>query len=63
MGKMGQNRVFWIYWKIQSIIFSEFGLQRNFILFAYSCTNPIVGKNPEIWAKMLSANQIVGFLN
>ena len=31
----------------------------------YSCTNPILGKNlvPEIWAKMLSANQIAGFLN
>ena len=31
----------------------------------YSCTNPMLGKNlvPEIWAKMLSANQIAGFLN
>ena len=31
----------------------------------YSCTNPIFGKNlvPEIWAKMLLANQITGFLN
>ena len=30
-----------------------------------SCTNPIFGKNifPEIQAKMLSANQIAGFLN
>ena len=31
----------------------------------YSCTNLMLGKNlvPEIWAKMLSANQIAGFLN
>ena len=31
----------------------------------YSWTNPIFGKNlaPEIQAKMLSANQIAGFLN
>ena len=31
----------------------------------YFCTNPILGKNqvPEIWAKMLSVNQIAGFLN
>ena len=31
----------------------------------YSCTNPILGKNLilEIWAKMLLANQIAGFLN
>ena len=31
----------------------------------YSCTNPMLGKNlvPEIWAKMLSADQIAGFLN
>ena len=31
----------------------------------YSCANPIFGKNlvPEIWDKMLLANQITGFLN
>ena len=31
----------------------------------YSCTNHIFGKNliPEIWTKMLLANQITGFLN
>ena len=31
----------------------------------YSCTNLILWKNlvPDIWAKMLSANQIAGFLN
>ena len=31
----------------------------------YSCTNPISGNNlvPELWAKMLLANQITGFLN
>ena len=31
----------------------------------YSCTNPILGEIQvsEIWAKMLSANQIAGFLN
>ena len=31
----------------------------------YSYTNPILGKNlvAEIWAKMLLANQIAGFLN
>ena len=31
----------------------------------YTCANPILGRNlvPEIWAKMLSANQIAGFLN
>ena len=38
MGKMGQkwakDEVYWIYWKIQSLIFSEFGLYRTFILFA-----------------------------
>ena len=31
----------------------------------YSCTNPIRGENlvSEIWAKIVSANQIAGFLN
>ena len=31
----------------------------------YSCTNLILGKNlvPEIWAKMLLANEIAGLLN
>ena len=35
---------------------------RNFLC---SCTNPVFEKNlfPEIWAKILSANQIAGFLN
>ena len=38
MENMGQkwvkDRVFWIYWKIWSIYFSEFGLWRNFIITA-----------------------------
>ena len=37
----------------------------GFYYLLYSCTNLIFGKNlvPEIWAKMLSANQATGFLN
>ena len=38
VGEMGQkwskNRVFWIYWKIWSLMFPEFDLYWNFILFA-----------------------------
>ena len=38
MGKMDKkwtkNTVFWIYWKIWLLIFSEFGLWRNLIIFA-----------------------------
>lgn len=29
-----QTGLFWLYWKIWSFIFSEFGLKRKFILFA-----------------------------
>ena len=55
IGKMDQkwskNRVFWIYWKIWSLIF--------YYLLCI-CTNSIVKKIfvPEIWAKIFSANQI-----
>ena len=38
---------------------------KNLCYLLYSFTNPIFGKIfvPEIWAKMLSANQIAGFFN
>ena len=32
-GKWAKSTVFWIYLKIESLIFSEFGLWRNFIIF------------------------------
>ena len=37
--------------------------ESSYLLYSY--TNPMLGKNqfPDIWAKMLSANQIAGFLN
>ena len=55
--KWAQNRVFWIYWKLLSLVCTEFVL--------CSCTNPIFGKRfiSEIWAKMVSANNITGFFN
>ena len=37
----------------------------SFCYLLYSCTNPIFRKSlvPEIWAKMLLANHVAGFLN
>ena len=38
---------------------------QKFLLYLVPYTNSVFGKNlvPEIWAKVLSANQIAGFLN
>ena len=35
------------------------------VYIIYYCTDPISGKNlvPELWAEMLTANQISGFSN
>ena len=64
--KMGQKwaRVFWIYWKVLSVIFTEFVLSWNLYCLLCSYTNPIFGKSlaHEIWTKMFSPNQIVGIL-
>ena len=45
--------------------FLNFVYNESLYCFLNSCTNPIFAKNPvpEIWTKMLSANQIVGFLD
>ena len=63
--KWARNRVVWIYWKILSLIFTEFVLYWKFILFAVFLHKSLIGKIlvPDIWAKMFSANQIAGFFN
>ena len=58
-----KNRVFWIYWKILSLIFTKFVNNRSVYYFLCFCTSAIFEKIfvPEIWAKMFWVNQIVGF--
>ena len=70
MGKMGQKWVKKIgFFKFIGRFSHEFFMNlvdnESLYYLLYSCANPIFGKNlvPEIWAKMLSANQITGFLN
>ena len=42
-----------------------YSIMKMYIICCYSCTNHIFRKIfvPQIWAKMFSANQIVGFFN
>ena len=42
--KLAKNRLFWIFWKIWSLIFSEFGLQWKFILVARLPHKAHIGK-------------------
>ena len=61
---MGQKQVFWSLLEtfghqfLLNLVYNE-----NLYYLLCSCTNPILGKIPEIWAKMFSANQIAGFFN
>ena len=50
--------------KFTHYFFLSLVCKESLYLLLYSFTNPILGKNlvPEIWAKMLLANQIAGFL-
>ena len=43
--KWAENRIFWIYEKIWSLIFSEFGLSWNLCFLLCSCPNSISEKN------------------
>ena len=47
--KMAKSMVFWIYWKIFSLIFSEFVLQWIFILFAVFLHKSRIWKNFISW--------------
>ena len=51
--------------KFTHYFFLSLVCKENLYFLLYSFTNPILWKNlvPEIWAKMLSANQNAGFLN
>ena len=51
--------------KFSHYFFLNLVLNESLYYLLYSCTNAIFGKNlvPEIWAKILLANQITGFLN
>ena len=64
-GKLAKNRVFRIYWEFSHYFFQNLVSKESLYYLSYYCTNPILGKNlvPQIWAKMLLANQIAGFLN
>ena len=65
MRKIGQKS-FLIYWKILVINFlSDWSLMKVYVNCCILAQNPIFGKNPvpEIWTKMLLANQIARFLN
>ena len=48
-GKCTKNRVFWIYWKIESLGFSEFSLWRNFIIFAVFLHKSHTWENSGSW--------------
>ena len=65
VGQMGQKQGFRIYWKFSHYFFLNLVFKKSSYYLLYSCTNPILEKNllPEIWAKMLLANHITGFLN
>ena len=66
MGKIGKKkkRFFKFIGKFSHFFFNLL-YNESLQYFLYSCTNLMFGKNlvPEIWAKMLSSNQIKGFLN
>ena len=58
--------LFEFFWSIRSLMFAEFVLEWKFILFAVFLYKSYIWKKnyvPEIQDKMLSANQIPGFLN
>ena len=40
--KMVQTGIFWIYWKIWSLVFSQFGLWWTLMFLPYSCTDSII---------------------
>ena len=63
--KCTQNFFFGFTEKFSHYFFLNLVYKESSYYLLYSCSNPILGKNPvlEIWAKMLLANQIVGFLN
>ena len=58
--KWVKNRVFCIYWKVWSLVFTGFVLKWKFILFAVFLQKFFF---LEIWAKMFSAIHIAGFFN
>ena len=39
---MVQTGIFWIYWKIWSLVFSQFGLWWTLMFLPYSCTDSII---------------------
>ena len=58
----------WSFFNLMDLVINYFlnmVYNESLCYLLYSCTNPIFGKNlvPGIWAKMLLANQIAGFLN
>ena len=67
MGKMDQNGskigFFGFSGKFSHYFFLNLVYKECLYYLLYSCSNSILGKNliSEIWAKMVSANQIVGF--
>ena len=65
MGKMGQKQGFFEFIGKLSHYFFLNKVYKEILYLLYSCTNPILGKIllPEIWAKMLSTNQIAVFLS
>ena len=66
MGKMGQKQGFFEFiGKCSDWFFLNLVYKVILYYLLYSCTNPIFRKNrvPEIWTKMLLANQIAGFFN
>ena len=60
--KMTPKWVFWIFWKMLTLVFLEIIWKENYCHF-YFTTNPISGKIQvlKLRAKILSGNQIAGF--
>ena len=61
--KWAKNRFLNLLENLVINFFLNLGYNESLYYLLYSCTNSIFGKNlfPEMWAKMLLANQITGF--
>ena len=56
--KWAQNTVFWIYSKILSLIFSEFGLKKNYIIFSEFILFVVFLHKSHTWEK--SGSRYIG---
>ena len=62
-GKLAKSRLVEFVEKFDRSFFLNLIYDKSLYYLLYSCTNPTFRKNliPDIWAKMLLANNIAGF--